>query len=127
MQTGKKIKGVGSTPFKREVLKNQLLLKTAIYEIMDIVRNLSDEVKKLQQSSKNGKAKDFVMEKTNLPQFPMTTIENLEALEGLLIEKPEACVELAQLFELRKHKDAPSTIRRGLMLIFYPLLACSVS
>lgn len=58
-----------------------------------MIRDLSDEVKKLQQF-KNGKTRDLVAKKSNLPQFPLTTIEDLKALEGLLMEKPEVCTEL---------------------------------
>ncbi|XP_018367618.1 PREDICTED: uncharacterized protein LOC108764087 isoform X1 [Trachymyrmex cornetzi] len=36
-------------------------------------------------------------------------------------------IELAQLFETQRHKDALSTIRRGLLLLFHPLLASKIS
>lgn len=67
-----------------------------MYQVMDMVRNLSEEIKNL-QDKQPFKARELVTEK-NLPQFPLTTMENLEALESLLIEKKEACVELVIKF-----------------------------
>ncbi|XP_018367626.1 PREDICTED: uncharacterized protein LOC108764087 isoform X2 [Trachymyrmex cornetzi] len=62
MQAKMRQKGIGNTPFEKEVLKSQMLLKTAMYEIMDTLNDLSDDF--LQQSCKHCKARRI--EKTNL-------------------------------------------------------------